>query len=193
MIQFDDVFIERCANDVDGPVAFALRQKLVPVEGPDAVVFPPTYAEVGYNIDTLSDGTRVATIDSVGSQANRLEPLFKASGAGASERPLADLVPQVTVTYGDEGGSVSLLDTGHRLGDALVRSTSLASEVNAAFRAYQEAGDAGADREAGPYVPRVRCMGFPRHAGEAPAHPAVRDPRLARRLADAFRPVHPAR
>lgn len=143
MTVFDDGFAERCANNAGGPVALTLRQKLLPVEGADAVVFPPTYADIGYNIDTLSDGTRVATIDSVGSQANRLEPLFKASGDGASERPLADLVPQITVTYGEQGGSVSLLDAGHRLGDALVRSTSLASEVNAAFRAYQEAGDAG--------------------------------------------------
>jgi hypothetical protein len=44
------------------------------------VIFPPTYADIGYNIDTLADGTRVATIDTVGSQANRLEPIFKSTG-----------------------------------------------------------------------------------------------------------------
>ena len=32
------------ADDARGPVALHLRQKLVPVEGPDGVVFPPTYA-----------------------------------------------------------------------------------------------------------------------------------------------------
>ena len=45
--------------------------------GPESTVFfPPTYADVGYNIDSLSDGTKVATVDSVGSQANRIEPIF---------------------------------------------------------------------------------------------------------------------
>ena len=93
MTEFDTALAERCANDRAGPVALALCQTLVPVEGNDAVIFPPTYAGTGYNIDTLTDGTRVATIDSVGSQANRMEPVFE-------EAPYAALVPQVT-TYGN--------------------------------------------------------------------------------------------
>lgn len=141
MIEFDKQFADRCANDPSGPVALTLRQKLLPVEGPDSVIFPPTYAGIGYNVDTLSDGTKVATIDSVGAQANRLEPLFKASGNGGAGNPLAALVPQVTIEYGD-GESVSILDAGHRLGDALVRSTALAGEANEAFRAFQARGDA---------------------------------------------------
>ena len=141
MIEFDDRFAERCANDRTGPVALTLRQKLLPVEGADSVVFPPTYAGIGYNVDPLSDGTKVATVDSVGAQANRLEPLFKATGNGATQNPLAKLVPQVAIEYGD-GKSVSILDAGHRLGDALIRSTALAAEANDAFRAYQDTGDA---------------------------------------------------
>jgi CRISPR-associated protein Csb1 len=62
--------------DPKGPVALVLREHLAPVEGENAVFFPPTYADIGYNIDTLSDGTKVATVDSVGSQANRMEPIF---------------------------------------------------------------------------------------------------------------------
>ena len=112
----------------------ALCQTLVPVEGRDAVIFPPTYAGTGYNIDTLADGTRIATIDSVGSQANRMEPVFE-------ETPYAALVPQVTITYGN-AKSVSIFRAGHRLGDALVRSTALAEEVNAAFTTYLDTGDA---------------------------------------------------
>ena len=148
MTEFDDRFAERCADDPAGPVGLTLRQKLLPVEGADAVIFPPTYAFAAshtgppYNIDKLSDGTRVATIDSVGAQANRLEPLFKSAGA-ATRKPLAKLVPQVTITYGDRG-SVSILDAGHRLGDALIRSTELGGEANKAFRAYQDTGDASA-------------------------------------------------
>ena len=136
MTPFDTGFAERCANDFAGPVALTLQQKLLPVEGADAVVFPPTYAGIGYNIDDLSDGTRVATMDSVGSQANRMEPIFK-------EEPYAALVPQVTITYGNDR-SVSILEAGHRLGDALIRSTALAEQANAAFRILLDTGDAAA-------------------------------------------------
>ena len=134
MIEFDTDFAERCANERVGPVALTLRQTLLPVEGGDAVVFPPTYADIGYNIDTLSDGTKVATVDSVGSQANRMEPIFE-------EEPYAALVPQVTITYGNDK-SISILEAGHRLGDALVRSTALADEANGAFSTFLDTGDA---------------------------------------------------
>ncbi|MYD95311.1 MAG: type I-U CRISPR-associated protein Cas7 [Chloroflexi bacterium] len=133
MTVFDTDFAERCANDRAGPVALTLRQTLLPVEGGDSVIFPPTYAGIGYNIDTLSDGTRVATVDSVGSQANRMEPVFE-------EEPYAALVPQVTITYGNDR-SISILRVGHRLGDALVRSTALAEEANAAFTTFLDTAD----------------------------------------------------
>ena len=142
-IPFDDAFVERCANDPAGPVALTLRQKYLPVEGADSVIFPPTYANVGYNVDKLSDGTKVATIDSVGAQANRMEPLFKAAANGAPENPCAELAPQVTITYGNDR-SVSLLDAGHRLGDALIRSTELGEEANRAFRILLDNDDASA-------------------------------------------------
>ena len=129
------------ADDLRGPVALTLRQKLTPVEGEGGVIFPPTYANIGYSIDTLSDGTKVATIDSVGSQANRIEPIFKTAKPGYAGNPLAALIPQITITT--DKHSVSILDAGHRLGDALVRSTALAEEGQAAFQAFQ-AGDATA-------------------------------------------------
>lgn len=135
MIGFDDDFANGCANDSAGPVALTMRQHLTPVEGPGSVIFPPTYASrssLPYNIDTLSDGTKVATIDSVGSQANRMEPLFKAPVDGAGENPRAALVPQVTIAYGNRK-SVSILEAGHRLGDALIRSTELAEDAHRAF------------------------------------------------------------
>ncbi len=140
-IEFNDVLAERCANQADGPVALTLRQKLLPVEGADSVIFPPTYAGVGYNIDKLSDGTKVATIDSVGAQANRMEPVFKAAATGQPENRLASLVPQVTITYGNMK-SISILEAGHRLGDAIVRSTELMEDANRAFRIYLDADDA---------------------------------------------------
>lgn len=130
--------------DPKGPVALVLKEHLTPVEGEDAVFFPPTYADLGYNVDTLSDGTKVATIDSVGSQANRIEPLF-----GAADPELATLVPQVTIDVG-EGRSVSLLEAGHRLGDAIVRSSSLRDDAKAAFDEFLSRGDATKIAKLGP-------------------------------------------
>ena len=125
--------LEAWANGPAGPVALHLRQKLLPVEGEDGVIFPPTYADVGYNIDTLADGTKVATIDSVASQANRIEPLFK-------HAPLDALLPHITIRFGNER-SVSLLDIGHRIADAAVRNSELSSDVKKAFDSFLRSGD----------------------------------------------------
>lgn len=126
--------IDSWADDTSDAVALHLKQKLVPVEGEGAVIFPPTYADIGYNIDTLSDGTKVCTIDSVGSQANRMEPIFKRDD-------LKHLVPQIEIAYGNEK-SISILEAGHRLGDAIIRSTELQQEAQDAFRAYLDRNDA---------------------------------------------------
>jgi CRISPR-associated protein Csb1 len=125
----------------DGPVALCLKQQLLPVEGEGGVVFPPTYADVGYNIDTLSDGTRVATIDSVGAQANRIEPLFKAPTGDHGPNSLSALVPQISIDLG-EGKAVSIFEAGHRLGDAIVRSSTLKDAARKAFEVYLRKGDA---------------------------------------------------
>jgi CRISPR-associated protein Csb1 len=147
----------------DGPVALCLRQKLLPVEADESgrgVIFPPTYADIGYNIDTLADGTRVATIDTVGSQANRLEPIFKSTGKDAEGKelnPLASLVPQVEIVLHRAGGKKkkadtdgaahierrSLLDLAHRSADSVVlASPTLAPEIANAFEALRNKGNA---------------------------------------------------
>ena len=136
--------IDAWADDPKGPVALHLRQKLLPVEGPDGVIFPPTYAskeDIPYNIDELSDGTKVAQVDSVGAQANRMEPLFRKARPGEPENPLASLVPQVEIVIDNER-TVSILEAGHRLGDAIVRSSGLAEDARAAFREFLDTGDA---------------------------------------------------
>lgn len=134
--------IDTWADDPSAPVALCLKQKLLPVEGEGGVIFPPTYADIGYNIDTLSDGTKVVTIDSVGSQANRIEPIFKSG-------PYKKLVPQIDIEYG-EGKKLSILDAGHRLGDAIVRSTELFKDARDAFLAYRDKGDATSLAKLGP-------------------------------------------
>jgi CRISPR-associated protein Csb1 len=123
-------------ND-DGPAALVIREHLMPVEGADGVLFPATYAAAedktkfagGYNIDNGPNGTNVALIDSVGSQANRIEIMFLPE---KYDGRYAKLVPQVVVTAGEK--SVNLLEAGHRAGDALVRCSSLQADLQAAFK-----------------------------------------------------------
>jgi CRISPR-associated protein Csb1 len=143
--------LDTWATDPKGPVALYLKQKLLPVEGEGGIIFPPTYADIGYNIDTLSDGTKVATIDSVGSQANRMEPLFKASTEGQSKNPLAELVPQIEIVlHAEKKGEKayrekrSILDLAHRSADAVVQSSpQLSIAIKEAFKALRWTGDAG--------------------------------------------------
>jgi CRISPR-associated protein Csb1 len=131
--------LDRWAFDVAGPVALHVSQRLLAadsVDGDGQIVFPPTYADIGYNVDTLSDGRKVATIDTVGSQANRLEPLFKQGG------PFAELVPQLEIEINHDA-TVSVLDLAHRAADATVlASPGLAPKVTEAFKALR-VGDAG--------------------------------------------------
>ena len=145
--------IDQWADDRYGPVALHLRQALLPVEGKGSVIFPPTYAyraeNVHYNIDQLSDGTKIATIDSVGSQANRMEPIFLPAREGEPENPRSKLVPQIVITYGNEK-SVSILEAGHRLGDAIIRSTELKDAVKSAFLDFDDRGDASSLAKIGP-------------------------------------------
>lgn len=113
----------------NGPAALVMREQLMPVEGEDGVIFPPTFAEGdgfkgGYNIDEFPDGSNVCIIDTVGSQANRMEPIFAAE--------FKSLVPQVVVVAGKK--RVNLLEAGHRAGDAIVRCTELQQDLQNAFK-----------------------------------------------------------
>ena len=127
-------------DSADAPAALVLREYLTPVEGRDGVFFPPTFAAAenskefpgGYNIDELGNGENICLIDSVGSQANRIEPMF---GAG----DYATLVPQLIVEAGQK--KVSILEAGHRAGDAIVRCTELKESLQTAFQALK-AGNA---------------------------------------------------
>jgi len=141
--------IDAWADDPRGPVALHLKQKLLPIEGEGGVIFPPTYADIDYNIDELADGTKVVTIDSVGAQANRMEPIFKTAPAGRPENPLSRLVPQIDIPYGN-AKSVSILEASHRLGDAIVRASDLKDAARAAFDLYLDNNDASAIAQLAP-------------------------------------------
>ncbi len=81
----------------------------------------------GYQIDRFPDGTNICEIDSIQSQSNRIEPLFKSLKAGK-------LVPQITVEVGKQ--TVNMLDAGHRAADAVIRMSQHAPEF---FDAWQDA------------------------------------------------------
>ncbi len=147
--------LDEWATNPVGAVALHLKQRLVSVEGVSdegkgGVVFPPTYADIGYNVDTLSDGTKVALMDSVGSQANRMEPMFKAAADGQAAKPLAALVPQIEIVLRTQGKgkdahkeNISLLDLAHRSADAVVRSCpGLSKQIEDAFEELRRTGNA---------------------------------------------------
>lgn len=122
------------------PVALVLTETLEPALGADAEIFPPTYArdasmKYPYNIDELrsdvsapaaKDGEIVNTclIDSIGSQANRMETCFTKS-------PLNQIVPQIMVIAKNQ--SANLLDIGHRIADAAIRFSELETEAHDAI------------------------------------------------------------
>ncbi|XZE22236.1 type I-G CRISPR-associated RAMP protein Csb1/Cas7g [Pirellulaceae bacterium SH449] len=122
-----------------GPAAIVLRENLVPVEGSDGIFFPATYApqqgadkdktkfQGGYNIDVFEDGSNVVLVDSVGSQANRIEPIF-------AEKQYSDLVPQIVVTFPTKGLRLNLLNANHRAADAIVRCSGFEQDLQEAFQ-----------------------------------------------------------
>jgi len=73
--------------------------------------------------DTRAD-SNVCLVDSVGSQANRLEPEF-------AKEKYRSLVPQIAVKAGAK--VISIFEAGHRAGDALLRCTELKTELKTAF------------------------------------------------------------
>ena len=109
--------------------ALVLKEYLMPVEGKNAPFFPPTFAGTGsdgsdYCIDTLKDGTRTCLVDSVGSQANRMEPIF-------TKKPYDKLIPQIKIKAGNQ--EVNLCDVGHRAADVLLRYSTIDEDVKKAL------------------------------------------------------------
>lgn len=125
--------------EASGPVAVVIREYLEPVMGNDAVFFPPTFAPPegskeapGYLIDDTSLG-KVALVDTVGAQANRMEPIFK-------WEPYSQLVPKATIQIGER--QIDLLDAGHRAADAVVRFSDKWVVLRQAFLAIRDKRDA---------------------------------------------------
>ena len=124
-------------------VALTFRQRLEPLAGRDVPLHPPTYPpaqksgthrhDTPYTVNRRRDGVWLCELDSVPSQANRMEAAFTAA--------LADVVPRHVVRAG--GVERDLTTLPHRIADAAIRATALAPRIRAAFEAFA-AGDARA-------------------------------------------------
>lgn len=121
----------------DGPVALVIRQYLIPATQTDDIIFPPSYANPSekktdppvYNIDG-EGAASVCVLDSIPSQANRLEPMF-------SLGKYRDLVPQVEIKFKD-GLIRNLLEIGHRIADAAFRGTELGPDIKNALDDFKK-------------------------------------------------------
>lgn len=135
----------------DQPVSITLIEVLEPSGGLGTVIFPPTYARRGgdhpYAISEFRGDlgpeaaaaqgleANICDLDSVGSQANRMEPAF-------AEPPLNSLVPQRVIKAGS--ATVNLLQIGHRVADGAVRFSALAESAAKAIAALATEHDASA-------------------------------------------------
>ncbi|MDX9990394.1 type I-U CRISPR-associated RAMP protein Csb1/Cas7u [Thiothrix unzii] len=126
--------------DTTNPIAaLVVQEGLRPISG--NIIFPPTYAggegenRSRYNLNPINRHNVgvLATIDSIPSQANRIEPMFMQS-------EYVELVPQIIVNAGEY--EKNLLEMGHRLADAAIRFTELNEAITHAFNAYKLNGDA---------------------------------------------------
>lgn len=124
----------------DGPVALAITEPLEPATGEQSVIFPPTFAPFQESENEkpnyVIDENWTCLVDSLGSQANRLEPMFR--------RPaLSELTPRFTVKI-NEQRTVDLLEAGHRAADAVVRFSDQRETLRKAFLQYRDSGNAHA-------------------------------------------------
>jgi CRISPR-associated protein Csb1 len=110
-------------------VAIRARTRLQPAGGPGDKVFPPTYAVsqgLKYAVEerVLPTGaSRTVLLDSVQSQANRMEESLRAAWeAGELD------IPVIAVDFSGEGdiadiGRITTLDMPHRIADAILRDS----------------------------------------------------------------------
>jgi CRISPR-associated protein Csb1 len=135
----------------DGPAGLAVTEHLLPINKDDTYIRPAIFAanDVAnkdeyknrwgvYNITDLGDGGNVITIDTVGSQANRIEPIFL-------QKPYRQLVRQVIIVRkangksngkGTEAVEHNLLERPHRAADVIARFSDLKVRFDEAMRAY---------------------------------------------------------
>ena len=122
-------------------VAIVVKQRLRPVDGIGTPFFPPSYLGSNdrptYCISPLANGKNLCVVDSVQSQANRIEEAFM-------QEPYRSLVRKVDVTAklpNDGTRTLDMLQLGHRLADAAVTFSTLADQAQAAIRSFANSPD----------------------------------------------------
>jgi len=129
--------IESLKDAVRSTAAFRLRVKLNSTGGDGDKVFPPTYAGGVYAVeDRRIDGkvVRCALLDSVQSQANRIEevlldaflPSWRELDPTASQ-PIPCTLPVLAVHI-ENHGWVTSLTAPHRVHDAIIRDSEIEQE-----------------------------------------------------------------
>ncbi len=122
--------LERLRDAVANDAAIRRVQRLQPVGGPGDKLFPPTYPGERTNdpprhvfetrrIDKAD--TWCVLIDSVQSQANRLEEALKAARSDALSFPV--IAVDFEGTEVDDIGRITTLDAPHRVFDAIIRDS----------------------------------------------------------------------
>lgn len=141
MSERDSIDLMAPLHDNSG-VALVARQPLRPVEGVGTPFFPPSYLgsndKPTYCISELGAGRNLCVVDSVQSQANRLEEAFL-------HEPYRALVRKIEVTAqlaNNESRTLDMLQLGHRLADAAVTFSTLGDEARQALKAWPQAPDA---------------------------------------------------
>jgi CRISPR-associated protein Csb1 len=111
-----------------GDIAFRCRRRMQPAEGPGGKIFPSTYEGGKYAVETrIMDGveTNCVLIDSVQSQANRIEQALKQVYYKPGAKTAA--FPIVAVDFATAGlpevGWITSLDAPHRIADAILRDS----------------------------------------------------------------------
>lgn len=113
---------------IKGDIAFRCRRRMQPAEGPGGKIFPSTYEGGKYAEEMrIVDGVKTdcVLIDSVQSQANRIEQALKQ----AFYKPGATtaVFPIVAVDFVSAGlpevGWLTSLDAPHRIADAILRDS----------------------------------------------------------------------
>jgi CRISPR-associated protein Csb1 len=137
--QPDELTLDNLKNAVRTAAAFRLRVKLNGTGGDGDKVFPPTYAGGIYAVeDRRIDGrvVRCALLDSVQSQANRMEealldaflPSWRELDASPKEEIPSDL--PVLALHVDKHGWVTSLTAPHRVHDAIIRDSEIEETAN---------------------------------------------------------------
>ena len=122
-------------------VAITFTRALDPLEGRDVAIFPPTYPaskatkthrfDTPYTVNETKGGMLLCDLDSVQSQANRMEWAFAEA--------LADVIPHHVVRAGKH--EVDLTALPHRIADASIRATDFGAHIRTCFESI-ESGDA---------------------------------------------------